>query len=156
VKCPDYREIFRRIFRLLPCKMRYKDTMKVTADISLSLLTTIMSPRRSNLEHFTRDTRSLPVGSCTRHAWQGCIYSQGCARLLDKHDRATHDWGSLIEHLEMNNGWWVIIYFLFCITLLKNTMQQMQIWYINFKRIHSLINFTYFMYCILSLSSVST
>ncbi|KYM81717.1 hypothetical protein ALC53_07880 [Atta colombica] len=83
--------------------------MKVTADISLSLLTTIMSPRRSNLEHFTRDTRSLPVGLCTRHAWQGCIYSQDCARLLDKHDRATHDWGSLIEHLEMNNGWHEIL-----------------------------------------------
>ncbi|EGI67614.1 hypothetical protein G5I_03807 [Acromyrmex echinatior] len=81
--------------------------MKVTVDISLSPLTTIMSPRRSNLEHFTRDTRSLPVGPAHVMRGRDVIYSQGCgAKLLDmKHDRATHDWGSLTEDLEMNNGW---------------------------------------------------
>ncbi|KYN21985.1 hypothetical protein ALC57_05633 [Trachymyrmex cornetzi] len=84
--------------------------MKVTADISLSPLTTIMSPRRSNLEHFTRDTRSLPVGPAHVMRGRDAIYSQGCgARLLDmKHDRATHDWGSSTEHLEMNNAWYEI------------------------------------------------
>ncbi|KYN07392.1 hypothetical protein ALC62_01594 [Cyphomyrmex costatus] len=80
---------------------------KVTADISLSPLTTIMSPRRSNLEHFTRDTRSLPVGPAHVMRGRDAIYSQGCdARLLDmKHDRAIHDWCSSTEHLEMNNSW---------------------------------------------------
>lgn len=81
--------------------------MKVTADISVSPLTTIMSPRRNNLEHFTRDTRSLPVGPAHVMRGRDAIYSQDCgARLLDmKHDQAIHDWGSLTEHLEMNNIW---------------------------------------------------
>ncbi|KYN40207.1 hypothetical protein ALC56_05151 [Trachymyrmex septentrionalis] len=66
-----------------------------------------VTPKGCNLEHFTRDTRSLPVGPVHVMRGRDAIYSQGCgARLLDiKHDRATHDWGSLTDHLEMNNGW---------------------------------------------------
>jgi len=65
----------------------------VTTNILLSPLTTIMSPRRNNLEHFTRDTRSPPVGPAHVMRGRDAIYSQGwCQRLLDKkHIRAVHD-----------------------------------------------------------------
>lgn len=51
----------------------------VTVDISLSLLTSLMSPRRNNLEHFTRDTRPPPVGPAHVMRGRDVIYSQDCA-----------------------------------------------------------------------------
>lgn len=59
--------------------------------ISLSLLTTIMSPRRNNLEHFTRDTRSPPVGLVHVMRGRDAIYSQDWHEGLSerRHFRAT-------------------------------------------------------------------
>ncbi|TGZ56242.1 Uncharacterized protein DBV15_11421, partial [Temnothorax longispinosus] len=83
-------------------------TQDERANISLSPLTTIMSPRRNNLEHFTRDTRSPPVGSCVaRHAWQGCnLFAELVPETIGQETRSSfvHDWCSSTEYLEMNNG----------------------------------------------------
>lgn len=75
-----YRVIFCRIslLRLSRCEICHKDYMaNVTVDISLLPLTSIMSPRRNNLEHFTRDTRSPPVGPVHVMRGRDVIYSPG-------------------------------------------------------------------------------
>lgn len=144
------RVIFCRVSRLLRREMWCKDMANVTADILLSPLTAIMSPRRNNLEHFIRDTRSPPVGP--EHVMRGrdAIYSQGwCRRLLDK-KHATHDWCSLAEYLEMNNDQPVSnYYFLFLFSVLKNITQQMQILHIlNRYKLSTWFNWFYVLYFI--------
>jgi len=75
----------------------------ITADISLSPLTTVMSPRRNNLEHFTHDTRSLPVGLVRVVRGRDVIYSQGwCTTLSETGDTSElHDWYSASNYTQL-------------------------------------------------------
>lgn len=99
-----YRVIFCRIshlLRLSRCEICHKDYMaNVTVDISLLPLTSIMSPRRNNLEHFTRDTRSPPVGPVHVMRGRDVIYSQDwCRRHRTGDTFELHDWCSTLTEL---------------------------------------------------------